>query len=198
VIGRVALGWRRLPSWVLEDRGVTVDAEGLVRLPYRLADGSLYAHRVVAPSGRRWWEPGDGRAVIPFGIDRLELPRFRQYRGLAVTEGESDALALAAAFGDRLDVLGCPGAWTWRQEWARHAEGYAVVYVVGDGDAAGRSFTSSVVADVPGAFAVWLPAGSDARSIVHAEPARLVDLLAEAEALREFLTAAPSRLGRAA
>jgi len=113
---------------------------GLVVVPYRTSAGELYADRVIAGSGRRWWSPGDGRPVIPFGLDRLERLAFRRYRALAICEGESDALALSAAFkGDGVDVLGVPGAGTWKPEWAVHAVGYSAVYVAGDGDAAGRA-----------------------------------------------------------
>jgi hypothetical protein len=192
------LTWRGLPAWLLEERGVTIDGEGLVHIPYRTLDGDLYAERVVAPSGRRWWRPGDGRPVIPFGLDRLEVPRFRRYRGLVVAEGESDALAISAAFGACLDVLGIPGARVWRPEWAPHAAGYAAVYALGDGDDAGGEFTRAILRDVPGAFAIWLDDGLDARDIVQTDPRWFAALLAEAEAMREFLSTSSSGVRRAA
>jgi hypothetical protein len=186
-------GWKGLPRFVLHEYGVIADHAGLVRIPYRLADGGLYAERVIAPNGRQWWRPGDGRPVIPFGLDRLEHPRFRKYRGLGICEGESDAFAISAAFGAKgLDVLGVPGAGTWKPEWARHADGYAAVYVLGDGDHAGRCFNQRVAQDLPDATVVWLPEGEDVRSIVQRDPAELVRLLDEADRLRSLLL--PARL----
>lgn len=182
-----AASWKGLPKWLLEDAGVTVDAEGLVRLPYRLTDGTLYAHRVVAPAGRRWWEPGDGREAIPFGLDRLELPQFRTYAVLVIAEGESDALAARLVpCPCRLDVLGIPGAGTWRVEWTTYCRGYAGVYVAGDGDEAGRALNAAVCADVPEARALPIPDGSDLRELLSHNQWALMELisLTDAEAER--------------
>lgn len=185
---RIAVGWRDLPTFVLAEADVTRDAEGLVRLPYRLPSGSRWANRVVATSGRRWWEPGDGRPVIPFGLDRLEHPDFRRYRVLAICEGESDGLALRAAFGaEGFDVLGIPGACTWRAEWAGHAAGYAAVYVLGDGDDAGRCLNRGVRGVVPDAIAVELPEGRDVRELLQEDG---VDALLAMIALAEVESAA--------
>jgi hypothetical protein len=91
------LSWKRLPAWVLAEYGVDQDW-GADPSPVRLPDGGFYAMHVHAPSGRRWWEPADGRPVIPFGLQLLE-PEFRQHKCLAICEGESDAMAVAAALG---------------------------------------------------------------------------------------------------
>jgi hypothetical protein len=179
-------GWKGLPGYVLNEAGVRRDRD-VVRLPYRLPDGSLYANRVVADNGRRWWEPGDGRPVIPFGLDRLEDSPYRRYRVLAVCEGESDALAVWAALAHHgVDVLGIPGAGTWKPEWrdyiAKTDERYAAVYAVGDGDDAGRHMNDAVVRDVPDACAIWLPEGDDARALVQRDGGdALLDLFAEAD-----------------
>jgi len=183
------LGWKGLPTYVLVECGITVDSEGLVRVPYFLADGGLYAHRVVAPSGRRWWEPGDGRPVVPFGLE--VLPDFHDRAGhvLFVSEGESDRLALMAAYGsEAVDTLGIPGAAMWRAEWRTLLEGFDRVYVVPDGDEAGRELGLAVkygpswvrnqrllpaerqeLADdgFAAALVVQLPAGKDARGILQ-------------------------------
>lgn len=189
-----ATGWKGLPISVLHEADITVDPGGLVRIPYRLADGSLYACRVVAPSGRRWWEPGDGRPVIPFGLDRLEafrFRRFRRFRVLLVAEGESDALAVRAALaGYGVDVLGVPGASTWQSGWARHSRGYAAVYVGGDGDDAGRQLDVRVCADVPGAMSLRLPAGEDLRSLLQRDGAEAVlELMAAADREQQLASA---------
>jgi 5S rRNA maturation endonuclease (ribonuclease M5) len=148
-------------------------------------------------AGGAWWEPGDGRPLIPFGLDQLEDPAFRQYRALAITEGESDALALSATFGaEGLDVLGAPGATTWRPAWAQYARAYEAVYVLGDGDDAGRRFNQRVAHDVPAATVVWLPEGEDVRAIVQRDPGELAELLTEADWYRRVL--ADARILKAA
>jgi hypothetical protein len=171
-----------LPSWVLVDAGVRFEG-GLVVIPYRTCAGELYAERVVAEDGRRWWRPGDGRPVIPFGLDRLERLAFRQYRVLAICEGESDALALSAAFsGDGVDVLGVPGAGTWKPEWAVHAVGYSAVYAAGDGDDAGLMLNAAVYRDVPGALPLRLPDGADVRALLQTSgPDAVLELIRQAD-----------------
>lgn len=181
-VGEAATSWKGLPSWVLADAGVWLEG-GLVVVPYRTSAGELYADRVIAGSGRRWWSPGDGRPVIPFGLDRLERLAFRRYRALAICEGESDALALSAAFkGDGVDVLGVPGAGTWKPEWAVHAVGYSAVYVAGDGDAAGRTLDAAVYRDVPGSMSLRLPDGADVRALLQADgPDAVLELIRQAD-----------------
>jgi|GEM_PF-3127340 len=186
-----AITWKGLPLWVLADAGVRFE-DGLVVIPYRTAPGELYAERVIAQDGRRWWRPGDGRPVIPFGLDRLERPAFRQYRALAICEGESDGLAFSAAFaGDGVDVLGVPGAGTWKPEWAMHTAGYAAVYVAGDGDDAGRMLDAVVYRDVPGAMLLRLPDGADLRALLQGDNGRAVvlDLMRAADRLQTLACA---------
>lgn len=179
----IATGWKRLAACVLVEAGVVRDGQGLVRIPYRTASGGLYAHRVVAPGGRRWWEPGDGRECIPFGLDALTDPPTD--RALLIAEGESDALALRRAYGWDFDVLGVPGATTWRASWAEYLDPYEVVYVLGDGDDAGRRFTWAVKADVPRARVVRLPDDEDVRSLLQGEDPCAIDRLLD-EADRYF------------
>jgi 5S rRNA maturation endonuclease (ribonuclease M5) len=173
--------WKGLPCAVLVDAGVVRDG-GLVRIPYRLADGGLYAERVVAPSGRRWWAPGDGRPMIPFGLERLTASPHD--RGLLVAEGESDALALRAWFGWGYDVLGIPGATAWRAQWRRHLLPYAAIYVFGDGDAAGREMAFAICRDFPRVRTVPVPDREDVRSLLEREGPGVIDeLLGEADRL---------------
>ena len=127
--------------------------------------------------------PGD-----PFGLDRLEHPDFRGYRSLAIVEGESDALALWAAHGhEGRDVIGGPGASTWRSAWTEHANGDVATYAFGDGDGAGRALNAAARRDLPDAIAVELPDGEDVRSIVQRDGAdALLDLIGEAERAAEI------------
>lgn len=170
--------WKGLRADVLEAAGVTVDHDGLVHVPYRLRNGRLYSERVVAPTGRRWWRPGDGRPVIPFGLDQL---RAGVGRGLIWTEGESDTLAIRTHFACLgFSVLGVPGSGCWRPEWARYADGFEVVYVVPDGDGPGRWLGQKILAAIPSARVAWLmPEGMDARGLIQREGPGALDALLE-------------------
>ena len=95
-----------------------------------------------------WFEPGDGRPLIPFGLGRLTDRAYRRYRCLGICEGESDTLALRDAFAgvvlddpllDRIDVIGLPGASSWQKKWRKYVAPYPYVYVIGDGDVPGRA-----------------------------------------------------------
>jgi hypothetical protein len=138
--------WKDLPAWVLREAGVMRERD-LVYVPYFTPAGELHNRRVVADDGRRWWEHS-GRDLIPFGLKQL-IPPYTAERQLFLCEGESHALALRATDGWAVDVLGLPGASSWRPEWRSHVEPWAVIYVLGDGDDAGRSMNERVKHDTP-------------------------------------------------
>jgi hypothetical protein len=76
--------WKGLAAETLLDAGIYADDDGLIFLPYRRTDGSVFRTRVVGPDGRRWWLD-DGEGQILYGLDRLPsfdagLPR-PCYRG---------------------------------------------------------------------------------------------------------------------
>lgn len=182
--------WKGISFLVLAEAGVE-ERDGLIIIPYRRRDGSLFRERVFAPDGRAWWGPGEG--IIPFGLEAL---RPNAGRALLIAEGESDALTLRGAFADVLpgapvaghDVVAVPGASTWQPGWARYAEGYEIVYAVGDGDRAGRRMMDAILRDIPHARPVLLPPGEDARSLLQREGPRALDpLLARADARAALL-----------
>ena len=180
-------GWKGLPTWVLDEFGIRVDRLGRVTIPYRLADGRLHNVRLV-PGDRRWWK-FRGLPLVPFGLNLQTPARLRSYRCLAIVEGESDALALYGSTlgADGLDVLGVPGAGTWKSAWRGHADGYDAVYVIGDGDDAGRAFSWRARRDLVSAMVVNLPDGDDVRSILQRDGVGpLVDAIAEGEAIRQL------------
>ena len=123
-----------------------------------------------------------GLPLLPFGLEtRTDPPHDR---GLLIAEGESDALALRPHFHFAYDVVGIPGAHTWRAEWARYCEPYAIGYVLGDGDEAGRAFSAAVEGDVPQIRGVAVPDDDDVRSLIQREGPGAIDwLLDEADRL---------------
>lgn len=159
--------WKGISADVLAAAGVAEEGR-LIRVPYRLPDGRLFKTRVFTRTGRTWFEPA-GLPNILFGLEKLTRTPSDEVsvRTLLVAEGESDALALRDQFPEA-DVVGVPGAASWRSDWSLVIERYLTVYVLGDGDEAGQKMNAAVVHDVPWARAVRLPDGEDVRRLLQA------------------------------
>ena len=173
--------WKGISFLVLDEAGVTIADDSLVRIPYRLPDGRTFRERFIAANGRTWWGPGS--QLIPLGLETLPSQEKASRSALFVAEGESDTLAIREAFAEpsagnpitAYYALGLPGAGTWRPDWALIVEDFNVIYLLGDGDAAGRRMIEAVHRDLPWARPVWLPDGEDARSILQTQGPRALD-----------------------
>lgn len=177
--------WKGIDRLVLDEAGVTIEG-GLVRVPYRDCSDELRYSKVfpLAPregGPRSWYEPR-GVELLPFGLETLPLGS----RAVIMAEGESDALALREAYAEgvrtsegialgTMPVLALPGARSWKPCWAKYLEPFPVVYVIPDGDAAGRAMAAKIRADVPRARIVQLPEGEDARALLQRKGARALD-----------------------
>ena len=82
---------------------------------------------------------------------------------IGVAEGELDAV-VATVSG--LPTVGCPGASNWKSFYYRLFDDFQYVYVLGDGDSAGRKWASGLVPNIPGAVSRVQPAGYDVSSYV--------------------------------
>jgi hypothetical protein len=179
--------WKGLAPWALKEAGVEVLGNSRVRIPYRDEAGTVQAVRVFWDGGAAWeWPDGIKRPdetipVLPFGLDLLPDVHERRDRALIWTEGESDTIAVRVALvGDfeldplrGYDVLGLPGALTWRDEWKRYAEGYLAVYAIPDGDEAGEKMVWGAPSRAPAAFGGSLREGGIKRTIPHLRIVRL-------------------------
>jgi len=177
--------WKDIAWFVLDEAGVVFERD-LVRVPYKLPDGTVHLWRIFARSGRCWWSPA-GRELVPLGLELLAADA--DDRALFVCEGESDLFAVREAFADVADSdisgydgIAIPGAGVWKDEWRAYLDRYSLIYVLGDGDDAGRRMTEAVCRSVPWAQPVSLPAGEDVRSILQGQGPRALDpLLREAD-----------------
>lgn len=163
-----APGWKGLPADVLAEAGIRSGKR--TTIPYRWPDGAVHNVRLFERD-RTWWRTR-GLDMIPFGLDLLPDRATADSCAVVVAEGESDTLAIRAALADprhgvRHFVIGLPGAQTWRPDWAKYLEPFSLVYVIGDGDQAGRRMAWHVHADVRWARPVTLPDGDDARSLIQ-------------------------------
>lgn len=80
---------------------------------------------------------------------------------VAVTEGELDA-AVSSVCG--IPAVGVPGSNNWKPHYRRLFEDFDKVLILGDGDKAGRDFTSKLLTALPNAESRTLPAGYDVSS----------------------------------
>lgn len=170
--GQRAVSWKGIAPWVLADAGVE-EHDGLTYVPYLNESGSTVVCKVFGSGARAWYEPA-GVELLPFGLERLPRSSWIAARSaLLVTEGESDALAAREYFfeGDSRiltwHVIGLPGAGTWRPAWRTYLEPFPIVYLLGDGDEAGRKMNATVRKDIPWARPVSLPDGKDVRGVLQ-------------------------------
>ena len=82
---------------------------------------------------------------------------------IAITEGELDAISLHQV---GVPAVGIPGANAWKAHYRAVLEDFPNVYVVGDGDKAGRAFTQTILSDIPDATPITPPEGSDINSLL--------------------------------
>lgn len=85
---------------------------------------------------------------------------------VGIAEGEIDAVT-ATECG--LPTVGVPGSQSWKPHWTPLFRGYSRVWILGDGDDAGRSMVSKVADLLPNAQVVILPEGEDINSVFQKE-----------------------------
>lgn len=82
---------------------------------------------------------------------------------VGIAEGELDALVATSA---GLPTVGCTGASNWKPFYYRLFDDFQHVYVLGDGDTAGRKWAAGLVPNIPGAVSRVQPPGYDVSSYV--------------------------------
>lgn len=168
----------------LEKRGIDPELAGefllgVVRDP--IPGHERFAGRLSIPflgvSGQVWglrfrdiqMEDGPkylGLPGIPTRLYNVRSLHLRDLSVMCVTEGEIDAISLAASgFPGSIGVC---GADNWKRHHPRLFAGFHRVYVFGDGDEAGRKFSRRVASTLPQAVEVPLPDGQDVNSILVA------------------------------
>jgi DNA primase len=175
-----ASGWKGIASWVLAEAGVE-ERRGRVYVPYRRPDGSIHNQKVFSPSAT-WWAEKD-RELIPFLIGSLGCTAaLASVMAILVCEGESDTLSVHQAVAWHSDAIaeqyiafGVSGAGVWRSAWVAYLRPFPTVYVLADGDDAGRAMARAVRRDSPWARIVKLPEGKDARSLLQRHGPRALD-----------------------
>ena len=82
---------------------------------------------------------------------------------IAICEGEIDAITMDALVG--IPAVGVPGANNWRRHFRLLFEDYAQVFVMCDGDQAGKEFGKRISSELDGATVIHCPEGSDVNEL---------------------------------
>lgn len=130
--------------------------EGHIAIPYLTVSGvvTMRFRRVIGEGSR--YNGHSGAQAWPFNVRALQTegPIF-------VCEGELDAI-VATQCG--LPAIAFPGANSWKRVYGRMLR-FHEVYVLADGDEAGRKFAEAVARDVPGTKIAEMPPGEDVNSV---------------------------------
>lgn len=92
---------------------------------------------------------------------------YRNSPWIAVCEGELDTIIMDGACG--IPAVGVPGANNWRDHFRLLLEDYEIIFVLCDGDQAGRDFGKKIASEVDGATVVHLPEGMDVNDLYLTE-----------------------------
>jgi DNA primase len=176
----------------LEARGIPEETArrfrlGVVNTPYSdLHNG--YAGRLaipyLSPSGvttLRFRSLGDDKPkylgmpkVQPgiYNVGALSHPA----DSIVICEGEPDTWVMDDLVG--IPAVGIPGANLWKPVYNLLFQHYRIVYVLGDGDEAGRLMAQELCAELENAVAVQLPDGLDVNDLYsEAGPMALASLV---------------------
>lgn len=82
---------------------------------------------------------------------------------IAICEGEIDAITMDALVG--VPAVGVPGASNWQRFWTKLFWDYDRVFVLCDGDDAGRQFGKTLARAIDSAVVIHLPAGQDVNAL---------------------------------
>lgn len=138
------------------------DAEyvGRLAIPYLTPSGVVdIRYRTLQGSGPKYLSRPGANARM-FGVSALFTPS--SYVGIC--EGELDAVV---ATRSGIPSVGVPGASNWQKHYPLLFEGFQRVFVLSDGDQAGRDFGKKVVATMDQAVIVDLPDGKDVSELVQ-------------------------------
>lgn len=142
--------------------------KGMLAIPYLRRNG----HNVLSVVSMRFRciedhaHQGHGKYnTVPGDTARLYNPidLVDNDQTIAITEGEMDAIAAHIA---GVGAVGIPGAQIWKPYFSEPFVGFESVWVLTDGDNAGRSFGETVAKKISNARVVPFPEGHDVNSFI--------------------------------
>ena len=132
---------------------------GRMCIPYLTPTGAVTARFRSIDGTEPKYMGIPGHATKLFGATSIANP-FNEV--IVITEGEIDAITLQKV---GIPAVGIPGATNWKPHYNNLFEGFTHVWVVGDGDRAGREFIERVLDGVPWAHPVYVGDGLDINNI---------------------------------
>jgi len=132
-----------LPIEFLSSLGVeTLHLGGVptVKIPYYDEQGDEYRVRFRKAGSSFSWRSRDKKPLIPYGVWLLEVGSGNAAE-VVIVEGESDAQTL---LHHGVPALGVPGASTWKPEWEKFLDGFAVIYLFVEPDQGGKALMKSL------------------------------------------------------
>lgn len=143
---------------------------GRLSIPYLTPAGPvnmnfrcIQDHDCKAVEGHRKYLKPEGLESNLFNVLALSEPG----DSICVCEGELDALTLAMAGIPAVAVAGVNG---WQKHFSRCLDDFAKVFVVGDGDEAGKGLNKKLINDVR-AVPVKMPKGMDCNDVYRRDGA---------------------------
>lgn len=141
------------------------DVVGRLAIPYITNAGVVdIRFRVLAGEGPKYLSRPGAKARM-YNVRAFQ----RVARAILICEGEVDTLVAEGIAG--LPAVGVPGASNWHAHYPLLFEGYQRVFVMADGDQAGRDFGKRVVSSLDNAVVVTMPDGMDVNDLVRDEGA---------------------------
>lgn len=138
---------------------------GMLALPY-IRYSQEYGWGVVSIRFRKLHADADNKYLTVAG-DKPRLYNtqalLRRSPVIAITEGEIDAIT-AELCG--VPAVGVPGATMWKPHHVEPFLGYREVFILSDGDDAGRDFSAKVARSLPNGKVIPSPEGEDVNSMV--------------------------------
>lgn len=175
----------------LESRGLAdpAIAEAVTKFRLGYVDEPLPGHEqyqgMLAIPYLRWSPGAAGHSVASIRFRRLDggSPKYMTTTGdrprlyntlallkhspiVAITEGEIDAITADVA---GIPAVGVPGAQAWKPHFREPFIGYEDVFILADGDDAGRTFAETVASSLPNARIRPMPPGQDVNSLVMSQ-----------------------------
>lgn len=140
--------------------------KGMLAIPYlrRADDGGWSVVSIRFRCIENHDHKGHGKYQTPAGdTARLfnTLALLRPLEKMLVTEGEIDAIT-AQVYG--FDAVAVPGSSNWKAHYREPLLGYETVFILADGDDAGRKFADTVKGALPNGKVIPCPPNQDVNS----------------------------------
>lgn len=137
---------------------------GRLSIPYLTPSGVVdIRYRATGPDQSPKYLSRVGSHARLYNVQAL----LRKSDTVCICEGEIDAITMDGMV--EIPAVGVPGANNWRDHFRLLFEDYSHVFILCDGDQAGKEFGKKVAGEIDGATVIHLPDGTDVNDIYMQE-----------------------------